>query len=355
MVYSNIRNVQTGYNFNMDAALAGQLANANYAMLESFLNNSDSIQSTTITIASGSGNYTATINGVATGNVAYTTSDTVTAGLLAAAINGLSTYNAVRATSSAGVVTVTARVPNQSFTIAVTGTNATLAATQSSTLTIATGSGTISAIINGVTTSVTWATSDASTAAALAAAINASASGATVVATSASGVVTVTARVAYTPFTFSASGTGATAATTAGGTPALPGTYIGFGVGLIYTSTGGVRLPAAGDTAALFAGVSVRNQNIENQVEFGIAQGYPPNRMVSVLQRSDIYVATEGAVNPTLGVQLRLTASTSGSPAGAFASTGNALSGGTTLDISSYARWKTTLSAAGLAILSLNR
>lgn len=353
MVYSNIRNVQTGYNFNMDRALPGQIADSNYIGVESFANSSDSIQSTTITIASGSGNYTATINGVATGNVAYTTSDTVTAGLLAAAINGLSTYNAVRATANAGVVTVTARVPNQSFTIAVTGTNATLAATQASTLTISSGSGTISAVINGVTTSVTWGTSDTATATALAAAINAASSGATVVATSSSGVVTVTARVAYTPFTFSGSGTGVTTATTAGGTPALPGTFIGFGVGLVYTSTGGVRLPAAGDAAALFAGVSVRNQVIENQAEFGIAQGYPPNRMMSVQQNGSIYVATEGAVNPTLGVLLRLTASTSGSPAGSFASVGNALSGGTTVDISSYARWLDTLTTAGIARLSV--
>ena len=83
----------------------------------------------TITITGGSGNYTATINGVATGNVAWATSDTVTATALAAAINALSTLAAdhVHATSSGTVVTVTASrggILGNCITLACTGTGA---------------------------------------------------------------------------------------------------------------------------------------------------------------------------------------------------------------------------------------
>lgn len=87
----------------------------------------------------------------------------------------------------------------------------------SGTVTIASGSGSIAAIINGVTTSVTWATSDTATAAALAAAINGNANvlvGPFVSATSALGVVTITADFKGTQgnsITLAASGTGATA------------------------------------------------------------------------------------------------------------------------------------------------
>lgn len=85
------------------------------------------------------------------------------------------------------------------------------------TVTIASGSGSIAAIINGVTISVTWATSDTNTATLLAAAINASANALVapfVSATSALGVVTITAKakgVSGNAITLAASGTGATA------------------------------------------------------------------------------------------------------------------------------------------------
>lgn len=102
--------------------------------------------------------------------------------------------------------------------------NAQIAAT--GTVTIASGSGSITATINGVAVSVTWATSDTATATALAAAINASANALVnqhVTASSAAGVVTITAFLpgpAGNAITLAASGTGATAsgARLAGGT-----------------------------------------------------------------------------------------------------------------------------------------
>ncbi|HEU4525504.1 MAG TPA: hypothetical protein VFR62_10815 [Gemmatimonadales bacterium] len=86
----------------------------------------------TITIASGSGNYTATINGQATGNVAYNTSDDQTATDLAAAINALSqtaVVDHVKASAATNVVTITALqggIQGNHITLAGTGTGTTV-------------------------------------------------------------------------------------------------------------------------------------------------------------------------------------------------------------------------------------
>jgi phage tail sheath gpL-like len=103
----------------------------------------------------------------------------------------------------------------------------------SGTVTIASGTGTITATINGVGVPVTWATSDTNTAALLAAAINASANALVnqhVTATSAAGVVTITALrpdASGNAITLAASGTGATAsgARLTGGSETLDITY----------------------------------------------------------------------------------------------------------------------------------
>lgn len=84
----------------------------------------------TVTISSGSGTITATINGVAIA-VTWGTSDTATAAALAAAINA--STNAlvqylVAATSVAGVVTIRALQPGitgNTITLAASGTGAT--------------------------------------------------------------------------------------------------------------------------------------------------------------------------------------------------------------------------------------
>lgn len=84
----------------------------------------------TVTIASGTGSIAAVINGVSVA-VTWATSDTATATALAAAINA--STNAlvqylVSATSSAGVVTITALqkgITGNCITLAATGTGAT--------------------------------------------------------------------------------------------------------------------------------------------------------------------------------------------------------------------------------------
>lgn len=84
----------------------------------------------TVTITSGSGSITATINGVGT-SVTWGTSDTATATALATAINAATNDLVefhVKATSSAGVVTITALAPGQwgnAITLAASGTGAT--------------------------------------------------------------------------------------------------------------------------------------------------------------------------------------------------------------------------------------
>lgn len=84
----------------------------------------------TVTLSSASGSITATINGVNV-TVAYSTSDAVTAGLLAAAINASSNALVkylVAATAASGVVTVYALQPGitgNCITLAASGTGAT--------------------------------------------------------------------------------------------------------------------------------------------------------------------------------------------------------------------------------------
>lgn len=104
----------------------------------------------------------------------------------------------------------------------------------SGTVTIASGTGAITAIINGVSIAITWATSDTVSAALLAAAINASVNALVagfVTATSAAGVVTITAAekgLQANAITLSATGTGATAsvARLAGGTHGTVTSYV---------------------------------------------------------------------------------------------------------------------------------
>jgi phage tail sheath gpL-like len=91
----------------------------------------DGVKATgTITMASSSGTVGAIINGV-TVSVAWATSDTNSASLLAAAINASSNAlvsGFVSATSAAGVVTITADLPGKAgnaITLAATGTNVT--------------------------------------------------------------------------------------------------------------------------------------------------------------------------------------------------------------------------------------
>lgn len=194
----------------------------------------------TFTSSSGSGTQTAIINGVSVA-ITWATSDTISAALMAAAISASTNAliaGLVTATSAAGVVTVSA-LPGKmgnSVTTTATGTGFSAGAARltggtdgtaqvtavaaSGTYTIATASGTITATINGQAISVTATGVDADDAVALAAAILTSEKvgvRGVVVATSAAGVVTVTA---------SRTGTGDTAGTGNGITTTATGTGI---------------------------------------------------------------------------------------------------------------------------------
>jgi hypothetical protein len=199
----------------------------------------------TFTISSGSGTITAVINGVSIA-ITWATSDTNSAALLAAAINASTNalvLGLVSATSAAGVVTVTgigsaASLAGNAITTTATGTGHTAqqarltggtdgtaqvtAVKASGTFTVSTGSGTLTAIINGQTVAITATGTDATDAAAMATAILASEKvgiRGVVTATSALGVVTVTAVQAGTGnvaktgngITTTATGTGFTA------------------------------------------------------------------------------------------------------------------------------------------------
>lgn len=89
------------------------------------VNGEDVAQVSTITIATGSGNYTATLNEVTTATVAFDTDDTTTAALLRDALRDLDVAANFNITSAAGVITVTARFKGPAFTLTSTGTNAT--------------------------------------------------------------------------------------------------------------------------------------------------------------------------------------------------------------------------------------
>ena len=209
----------------------------------------------TYTLSSSSGVLTATINGVAlaTGSLAGT--DTENAVVLAALINASTNAlvsGLVTATSALGVVTVTALPGKMGNAVTITaigtgntasgarltggtdGTAQVSAVKASGTFTFATGSGACVAIINGQSISVTATGTDATDAAAMAAAILASEAvgvRGVVTATSALGVVTVTALRAGTGntaktgngITTTATGTNFTAgqATLAGGLEAV--------------------------------------------------------------------------------------------------------------------------------------
>ncbi len=208
----------------------------------------------TLTISSGSGYVGCRINGIST-QVLWATNDTTAATALALAINANTALNLlVRATSSAGVVTVIALSAGDKMpAIGARGTGLTVGGvtTPLTTFTISTGSGTLSAYIDGnLVASITATGTDATDAAALALAINRNFyAKRLVIATSAAGVVTVASREGIT---LSAFGTGITASAaylTGAGTY---GGVAGNAVAITNNSTSGIT---ASDTT-LTGGVS---------------------------------------------------------------------------------------------------
>lgn len=206
----------------------------------------------TVTYVAPSGTQTIVINGVTVYNATAGASATLTAAAAAAAINASTAtgiLGLVRAVSRAGVVHIFAvdgGLLGNATTLSVTGTGATASVARlaggtvateegvqaSGTNTISGGSGTINTVINGVTIGVAFNTSDTQTATDIAAAINSSTNALVrghVYASSAAGVVTITAirgGVRGNYITLSASGTGATASGTRLANGAAPTTIV---------------------------------------------------------------------------------------------------------------------------------
>lgn len=174
------------------------------------------VASGTVTYSSSSGTQTVLVNGVTVYNAAGA-SDSANAIAAAAAINASTdalVSSFVRALVRSGVVHILSKYPGaegNQITLSVTGTGATASAARlasgteasafgaraTGTVTMATASGTITMVINGVTAvNRAWATSDTATATAAAADINSSTDARVqglVYATSAAGVVTISA------------------------------------------------------------------------------------------------------------------------------------------------------------------
>jgi len=122
---------------------------------------------------------------------------------------------------------------------------------------------------------------------------------------------------------------------------------INFGYGLAVTAVEGVvALPAA--AGFIFAGVAVQSlKDIPRST--GVAL-YEADEEFPILRKGRIWVYSEQAVNPTLAVFLRHTVNATLVP-GDFRvdiDTANAQ------DISAFAKWRSTTTAAGLAILEVN-
>jgi len=120
-----------------------------------------------------------------------------------------------------------------------------------------------------------------------------------------------------------------------------------FGIGLALTAVEGkVAIPAA--ASFKFAGVSVQTNKATPRAT-GIAL-YEADEEFSMLRKGRIWVYAEEAVDPTKAVFLRHTINSTLLP-GDFRTdidTANAE------DISAFARWVSTTTAAGLAMLEIN-
>lgn len=115
---------QTRYLIEMDSGRPGIFV-IQTQVEAATVNGEDVAQTSTLTIAIGSGNYTATLNGETTPVVAFDTDDTTTAAALRDALRELTAAANFIITSAAGVITVVARFTGVPFTLTATGTNIT--------------------------------------------------------------------------------------------------------------------------------------------------------------------------------------------------------------------------------------
>lgn len=122
---------------------------------------------------------------------------------------------------------------------------------------------------------------------------------------------------------------------------------IPFGLGLALLSTGLVAIPSAGSFE--FAGIAVMKHKAQSNAD-GFAQ-YEIGEAISVIRKGRIWVYSEVAVDPTADVYLRYTANTGPTRIpGDFLKTADS----SKAQQITNARWVSTTSAAGLAILEIN-
>lgn len=164
--------------------------------------------------------------------------------------------------------------------------------------------------------------------------------------------ITITGSANNPDFTLevAATGSGALAVTNT----QLAGQAIPFGRAVLIDSDDGaadtnIRLPrASGDIANTF-GVSVATQAMESHVD-SAAANYSTRDCVSVLRKGRVYVQVEEAVTPASDVYIRHGADGAKTRIGGFA----ASSGTGLAQLSSGARWLSSASAEGFAVLELD-
>lgn len=123
---------------------------------------------------------------------------------------------------------------------------------------------------------------------------------------------------------------------------------VSFGRMLGYGATPADEVAALADGAAIgaMAGVSVHRHTPDRASLTG-TEGIVPDEMVDVLRKGRVWVAVDTAVTPGDPVHVVQTGATKG----AFRASAD---GGNTTDISTKARWESTTTGAGIAILDLN-
>ena len=134
-------------------------------------------------------------------------------------------------------------------------------------------------------------------------------------------------------------------------TQAAGGTDLPLGVAVVPGANAGeVALPTAGSVAADVLGVTTPSLDAEITTGQVGPQVFEPGSTVSVLEHGEIYVWTEGAVAFNDPVHVRIN-NAAGKTTGTFRNTAD---GADTVQLAN-ARFRSTLSAAGLAVVKINR
>lgn len=175
----------------------------------------------------------------------------------------------------------------------------------------------------------------------------------------AAAVLTVTSKFAGFPISIAVTGpTLPTVATTTANTVA---SFLPMGCAVMKTASAkAIRIPAAGDTAALLEGFTV---DIDTLFDVGqpdrFNSQYEPDRPANIMRMGKIQVMCEGAASRILPCKLRIVAATDGTPVGTSVSFGtNQKPGGTVIDISSSCKLDDPMdctASGGLVVIDVNR